>query len=73
MPQIKKLLKKCSGRNKSGTLVILSFDEMDQEFEGGHLTQCPDWNLIQDFLQYVLPKPLDEVKLTFGNINRKIK
>ena len=63
----------CSGPNKSCTLVILSFDEMDQEFEGGHLTKCPDWNLIHNFLQYVLPKPLDEIKLTFVNKNRKIK
>jgi hypothetical protein len=53
--------------------VILSFDEMDQEFEGGHITKCPDWNLIYNFLQYVLPKPLDEIRLTFGTENRKMK
>ena len=49
------------------------FDEMDHEFEGSHITKCPDWNLIHTFLQYVLPKPLDEIKLTFGNKNRKMK
>ena len=29
----------CSGPNK---ICISNFDELDQEFEGGHLTKCPD-------------------------------